>query len=65
MSVHEEWLDRSAVPAGERVQARAVKRQWLAERDYRVVEAMVGEVERDVKNVLDTLAVAIKFTPSP
>ena len=37
-------------------QARAGKRAWLAERGYRVIEAMAGDVERDVAGALDKLA---------
>ncbi|MSO68083.1 MAG: TrmJ/YjtD family RNA methyltransferase [Pseudolabrys sp.] len=46
------------VPAAETqtaAQARAGKRQWLAERGYRVMEALAGEVERDVAGVLNKL----------
>jgi len=46
------------VPAAETpsaAQARAGKRQWLAERGYRVVEAQAGEVEKNVAGVLDRL----------
>jgi tRNA/rRNA methyltransferase len=47
------------VPAAENetaAHARADKRQWLAERDYRVVEVKSADVERDVGQVLDSLA---------
>jgi tRNA/rRNA methyltransferase len=36
--------------------ARAEKRVWLAERDYRVIEVGAADVEADVKRVLDRLA---------
>ena len=39
--------------------ARAAKRAWLIEHDYRVVEARSEDVEKDVAAVLDKLAVAI------
>jgi tRNA/rRNA methyltransferase len=47
------------VPANEgdvAVGARAEKRAWLAEHDYRVIEVRGDEVEKDVTKVLDTLA---------
>ncbi len=50
------------VPAAETQsagQARADKRQWLAERGYRVVEARAEEVERDIKKVLDDLSAIV------
>ena len=46
------------VPAAETpsaTRARADKRQWLAERGYRVVEAQAGDVEKNVAGVLDRL----------
>jgi len=46
------------VPAAETqsaAQVRAGKRQWLTERGYRVMEALAGEVERDVVGVLNKL----------
>jgi len=39
--------------------ARAQKRAWLVERDYRVVEIEAGEVEANLKSVLDKLAQTI------
>ncbi|MGA7230655.1 MAG: DUF559 domain-containing protein, partial [Xanthobacteraceae bacterium] len=36
--------------------ARTQKRAWLMERDYRVVEIAVGEVDADLKSTLDGLA---------
>jgi tRNA/rRNA methyltransferase len=44
-------------------QARADKRQWLSERGYRVLEVKAGEVERDVKKVLDDLAGVVRAEP--
>jgi tRNA/rRNA methyltransferase len=43
--------------------ARAAKRAWLIEHDYRVYEARGEEVERDVKKVLDELSVVITGPP--
>ncbi|HET7678977.1 MAG TPA: TrmJ/YjtD family RNA methyltransferase [Xanthobacteraceae bacterium] len=39
--------------------ARAERRAWLAERDYRVIEIVVAEAEADIAGVLDRLALAI------
>jgi tRNA/rRNA methyltransferase len=39
--------------------ARAKKRAWLMERDYRVVEIAAGEVEADPAAALDRLAKSI------
>jgi tRNA/rRNA methyltransferase len=50
------------VPADESaaaVAARAQKRAWLTERDYRIVEIETGEAETDLTAVLDRLARAI------
>jgi len=50
-------IDR--VPASEPEDAqknRAEKRRWLAEHEYKVVEASTEEVERDVAKVLDGLS---------
>jgi len=47
------------VPADESAEgarARKAKRAWLAERDYRVVEVAVHEIETDAHRVLDRLA---------
>ena len=47
------------VPVDEKAaaaEARAEKRAWLAEHDYRVIEVRGDEVERDVGQVLDRLA---------
>lgn len=46
------------VPADESADAavaRAARRVWLAERDYRVVEVKAANVERDVEAVLDQI----------
>jgi tRNA/rRNA methyltransferase len=40
-------------------QARKDKRDWLAERGYRVIEAKADEVEKDVAKVLDKLHAVI------
>jgi len=45
--------------------ARARKRAWLVARDYRVVEIEVGEVEANLKSVLDKLAQAIGQKKDP
>ena len=45
-------VDENAAAA----EARAEKRAWLAEHDYRVIEVRGDEVERDVGQVLDRLA---------
>jgi tRNA/rRNA methyltransferase len=50
------------VPGGESdaaAAARVDKRAWLAERDYRVIEVRAGDVETDVRRVLDRLDLAI------
>jgi tRNA/rRNA methyltransferase len=39
---------------------RAHKRAWLLERDYRVIEIAAGEVEADLKSVLERLAQATR-----
>jgi tRNA/rRNA methyltransferase len=39
--------------------ARAERRAWLAERNYRVIEIAVAEVESDIAGVLDRLMLAI------
>ena len=47
------------VPAGENeaaARARADRREWLKEHDYRVIEVKGSDVERDVAKVLDGLA---------
>jgi tRNA/rRNA methyltransferase len=44
------------------VKARAEKRAWLAERDYRVVEIAVGDIESDVKAVLERLAAMVTMS---
>jgi tRNA/rRNA methyltransferase len=41
--------------------ARAQKRAWLTERDYRVVEITAGEVETDPAAALERLAQSIKL----
>ncbi len=48
-----------AAESEEAVQARAAKRAWLAEHDYRVVETRADDVERDVAPVLARLAETI------
>jgi tRNA/rRNA methyltransferase len=48
---HEESMGAAA--------ARAQKRDWLAERDYRIVEIGTAEVEADLSAMLDRLARAI------
>jgi tRNA/rRNA methyltransferase len=40
-------------------QARAEKRNWLAERDYRIIEVHAAEVENDLPKLLDRLNAAI------
>jgi len=45
--------------------ARARKRAWLVARDYRVVEIEAGEVEVNLKSVLDKLAQAIGQKKDP
>jgi tRNA/rRNA methyltransferase len=47
--------DESAEAKG----ARAEKRNWLAEREYRIIEVHVAEVERDLPALLDRLNAAI------
>jgi tRNA/rRNA methyltransferase len=50
------------VPAEESAEAaktRAEKRSYLDQRDYRILEVSVAEVERDAATVLDRLATAI------
>jgi len=44
---------------GEAAQTRAERRAYLLEREYRVVEVMTEEVEREVAAVLDRLAVVV------
>jgi len=38
---------------------REARRNWLTERDYRVIEVAAGEVEGDIGSVLDRLADAV------
>jgi tRNA/rRNA methyltransferase len=38
---------------------RAERAAWLVERDYRVVNLMAAEVERDIAGALDGLAAVI------
>ena len=45
--------------------ARAQKRAWLVERDYRVIEIEAGEVEANLKSVLDKLAQSIGQREDP
>ncbi len=50
------------VPAAENEEAaekRAARRAWLAEHDYRVIDAAAGEIEANVKVVLDRLHAAM------
>ena len=49
-------LDREEAAA---VKASAEKRNWLAEREYRVVEIAAGDIESDVKAVLDRIFTVI------
>jgi len=44
---------------GEAAKARAYKRGWLAERDYRVLELQRADVERDVAAALDAVAAVV------
>jgi tRNA/rRNA methyltransferase len=46
------------------VAARAERRAWLTERDYRVVDVAMTEVEADVGQVLDRLAAVCATSPS-
>jgi tRNA/rRNA methyltransferase len=48
-----------AEESAEALAARADKRTWLADHDYRVVEVKTPEVETNVAKVLDELAAAI------
>lgn len=48
----------------EAARARAHKRGWLAERDYRVVEVKRRDIEHDVAAVLDVLADAVRQVQS-
>ena len=51
------------VPEGESEEAartRAHKRNWLAERDYRVLELTVSAVETEIASVLDRIAAAAR-----
>ena len=50
--------------ANEAAGARVERRQWLEERDYRIVAVSAGEVEADVAQVLDRLAARIAALPS-
>jgi tRNA/rRNA methyltransferase len=55
------------VPAGEvteAAKARAVRRAYLAERGYRVVDVAMADVEADIAKVLETLAAACASSPS-
>jgi tRNA/rRNA methyltransferase len=45
--------------SGEVAEARAARRQWLAEHDYRVLDVGAADLEADVAGVLDRLAEAI------
>ena len=54
------------VPAGESgeaAQARAARRAWLKERDYRICEVAAGDVEAAVAGVLDRLAGELGLGP--
>ena len=46
------------------IAARAERRSWLTERDYRVVDVAMTEVEADVGKVLDRLAAVCATSPS-
>jgi tRNA/rRNA methyltransferase len=48
-----------AQESGAAFEARKEKRQWLSDRDYRVVEVGAAEVEADVRRVLDQLDTAL------
>ena len=45
--------------SAEAKKARAEKRNWLAERDYRIIEVRDAEVEKDLPRLLDRLNAAI------
>jgi tRNA/rRNA methyltransferase len=51
--------------SAEAARQRTDKRAYLQERDYRVVEVRVDEVEQDLPRALDRLAAAINSNPSP
>ncbi|MEJ2376906.1 MAG: TrmJ/YjtD family RNA methyltransferase [Pseudolabrys sp.] len=51
--------------SAEAARQRTDKRAYLQERDYRVVEVRVDEVEEDLPRALDRLAAAINSNPSP
>jgi tRNA/rRNA methyltransferase len=44
--------------SAELAQARAQRRQWLTERDYKVIEVGAADVENDVAGVLDRILAA-------
>jgi tRNA/rRNA methyltransferase len=44
--------------------ARAERRAWLTERGYRVIDVNMGEVERNVGEVLNGLAAGLAVNPS-
>ena len=48
-----------AQESGPALEARKEKRQWLSERDYRVIEVAATDVEADVRRVLDHLEIAL------
>ncbi|MGA8820121.1 MAG: DUF559 domain-containing protein, partial [Xanthobacteraceae bacterium] len=56
------------IPAAETetaAKARAEKRTWLAERDYRIVEISAADIEAGPAPVLDRLEQIIGVQPSP
>jgi tRNA/rRNA methyltransferase len=56
------------VPAdesGAAAKARADKRDWLQQRDYRVVALAAAQVEADLGRVLDDLATELGVQPAP
>ena len=52
--------DESAAAA----KARAERREWFAERSYRVMDVAMADVEADVTQVLDRLATSVAINPS-
>jgi tRNA/rRNA methyltransferase len=53
-------IDESAAA----VRARAERREWLTERDYRVIDVAMAEVEAEIVQVLDKLAESATISPS-
>jgi tRNA/rRNA methyltransferase len=50
--------------SAEASKARAERRAWLAERDYRVMDIAMANIEADVAAVLDQLAAGLTISPS-